>query len=136
MIAHSLYHKGLRVTALLLALLLVFQSGSLVPGTHDIARVVRMQVGQVVSMSAGVEPTELSIMTAELTKKQNELDKREASLAEREIAARVNRSDEQDRIFEYVLSAGLLLLLMLIILNYVFDFLRARRRVTGYGSVS
>lgn len=131
MIGETLYHKSLRVCGLVLAVVLVFESGILFPGTRDLSFVVSSQFAAVIGMSASVEPTDLSTMTAELTKRQKALDMREAELVEREIQVEKSTFSGDGRMFEYILSAGLLLVLVLLVLNYIFDFLRARKTVTS-----
>lgn len=126
MYVDSLYHKVLRVSVLLVALMLLFQVGFLTPGTGMLLE-SRTYVANVIGISAGVESTDLSRFTAELTKKQTALDAREAALKEREINARAVDQNASFDISNYLLSATLLLLLCLILMNYIFDFIRARK---------
>ena len=79
-------------------------------------------------MSAAVEPTQLSMYTAELTKKETELVAREAALREREIAVNVGGAATDTDRSTYVLSSILFILLVLILLNYTLDYLRAREQ--------
>jgi hypothetical protein len=123
----SLYHSLLRISALTLALVLLFVSGIISPVTKELANNAGDYVATAIGVNAGVVPTELNSLTAELTEKRKELAAREAAIAEREIAVNLNttRSSDSDTA-TYILSAILFILLTLIILNYILDFLRNR----------
>jgi hypothetical protein len=83
-----------------------------------------------VGMSLSVDPTELNMMTAELTNQKRLLDQRETTLREREIEVGLQAGGSNERA-TYVLASILFILLVLIILNYVLDFVRTREaRVT------
>ncbi len=128
--ATSLYHKILRVAALVVALVLAFESGIILPETGLVSSNTRQYVASVVGVYAGVEATDLSLLTLEITKRTQELDQREAALSEREIAARTfGEGTFSLSLTDYVLSAILFLLLVLIGLNYALDALRARRLI-------
>ena len=80
-----------------------------------------------VGMSVGVKPTELNTYTAALTQKERELEAREAALRDREIS--VNLSTDSNRETDtstYVLASILFILLVLILLNYSLDYIRAK----------
>ncbi len=121
MMRHSLYHKILRVSAVLVAVVLVFQSGVFLSGTEGLSLSTREYVANVIGISASIESTELNTMTAEFTKRMQELDERE-----REINARAEGGGSRVDYSDYILSTILFLLLILIVTNYVLDFVRAR----------
>jgi hypothetical protein len=123
----TLYHRFLRVAALTAALMLAFESGVVVPETGPISAGARQYVASVVGVYAGVEATDTSLMTLELTQRSQELDAREAALNEREIAARDFGGGVSLSLADYVLSAVLLILILLMGLNYLLDFTRGRR---------
>jgi hypothetical protein len=80
-------------------------------------------------MSASVTPTELNQYTAALTQKQRELEAREAALTEREIAVDISTGGTVNSdTTTYILASILFILLVLIVLNYVLDYLRSRER--------
>ena len=79
-------------------------------------------------MYARVEPNEFNVITAELTKRENELAQREVSFAEREIASR-SFSQTSNDISTYVLSSILFMLTVLIAINYVLDWSRQRKMI-------
>lgn len=122
---HSLYHRLLRVSAAVLAVVLLFESGLAVSTTADLARQTHLYLAQSVSMSASVQPTELNQFTAELTKQKQLLDAREAALREREIAVELNSSAGNERA-TFAIAAMLFILLVLIVTNYILDFWRSR----------
>ena len=123
----SIYHSILRIAALTLALVLLFDSGLLSPLTRDISKNTQLYLANAVGMYAAVETTELNSLTAELTKQKTELDAREAALRERELSTGVADESSANPFSTYVLSILLFIILMLIILNYVLDFLRQRK---------
>jgi hypothetical protein len=79
-------------------------------------------------MSAGVAPTELNQYTAALTQKERELEAREAALAEREISVNLTTGTNSNERMTYILAAILFILLVLIVLNYLLDYLRTREQ--------
>lgn len=129
---HTMYHKLLRVSAVVFTLMLVFDSGYLISETTLLSQNVQHYVASVVSVGASVDPTELNVMTAELTKRNKELDEREAVLADREIAVGLTSSEGagvgNNNFSTYVLSTILFILVVLIVLNYALDYIRERTR--------
>ncbi len=130
MLQDTHYHKLLRVSTCVLALVLVFVSGLVTETTSQLSRGTVDYVATAVGMSAGVEPTELNQITAALTERQRDLDVREATLREREIAVRLNTSGEQATDYStFILSGVLFVLLLLIVLNYLLDYIRSREQI-------
>mgnify|MGYP006286919631 CR=1 FL=1 len=125
---HSRYHQLLRTLALTLALVLLFQSGLLSHTTARLSDNAQRYLANAVGVSVGVEPTELNQVTAALTKREQQLAAREEAVQQREIAVDLSSGGgiAADRT-TYLLSAILFILLVLIVLNYVLDFVRARR---------
>lgn len=123
----SLYHRLLRVSSLTLALVLLFESGLLSPFTKELSEQTHEYLSAAIGVGAGVAPTELNQMTAELTIKRKELAEREAAIQKREIAVSLNTGDtssgSSDRAV-YILSVILFILLVLITINYALDFMR------------
>ncbi len=121
------YHRVLRVAAVVFALVLVFESGLLGQSTAIISDNTENYLASAIGMSASVEPTELNQLTADITSRQKELDEREAMLREREIAIGLTGGDATDN-STYILAGILFILLVLILLNYVLDYLHLRER--------
>jgi len=113
-----------------MAAVLLFQSGLIDERTTNAFDGATMYLGAAVGMSASVAPNELNSITAELTRQQQLLASREQALVEREIAVQRNpdRSSDVSMRTTYFLAAILFIQLVLIILNYGLDFLRARER--------
>ncbi len=121
-----MYHRVLRVFSVVCALMLMFESGLLSDSTARMAQNTRVYLANSVGASAVVEPTELNTMTAELTSQKKRLDEREAALKQREIDIGLNGGGQSSQTTTYVLASILFVLLVLIVLNYALDFLRAR----------
>lgn len=123
----SSYHRVLRVSALVVAFVLLFQSGLVLESTRQLSLNTQNYLANAIGMSASVEPTELNTLTAELTAQRLALSAREAAVSEREIAVNLAQGGSSQR-STYVLSAILFILLVLIIINYGLDFLRSREQ--------
>lgn len=135
----TFYHKFLRMSVLLFAVVLLFESGFLFEGTKDLSEGTFRYVASVVGITASVQPTELNEITAELTKRKTELDEREEVLRGREIDARaLDRSDVtfNNSFSTYIMSIILFVMLVLIVLNYVFDFIRERRKIMTHANTA
>lgn len=121
---HSFYHRILRVSALTTALVLLFDSGFIAPITKQLSDNTWSYLANSAGVYAQIEPNELNVITAELTARDAELDRREAAL--RTIEARDFGQGEPTDYSTYILSVILFLLTMLIVTNYVLDWRRAR----------
>jgi hypothetical protein len=119
----SLYRISLRILGLTLACVLAFESGLFSPVTKQLSDDTRLYLANSVGMFASIEPNELNVITARLTERERELDAREREIAAREMDTGSNGSATTT----FILSAFLFILLVLIVLNYVLDFLRARQ---------
>jgi preprotein translocase subunit SecG len=125
---HSNYHKFLRVSAVVLAFVLIFESGLLIESTKQLSIGTHQYLANAVGMSASIKPNELNRYTAALTQKEKELAEREAALRDREIAVNLSTgssNNSADR-STYILASILFIILVLIILNYVLDYLRLK----------
>jgi len=114
----------------------LFQAGLVSHTTALLATNTQLYLANAVGVTVGVAPTEINQITAELTKKTTELKQREELLHQREIAVELgsNTSALQDR-STFILGSVLFILLVLIVLNYVLDFVRNKRLlVTKYVS--
>lgn len=123
------YHKVLRVSLVVMAFVLLFDSGLVVPSSKNLSDSTMTYLSAAVGMSASVAPTELNQLTAELTAQKRELAQREEAIREREIEIGISAAtvgQQNDDYSTYVLSSILFILLVLIVLNYTLDYLRAR----------
>ena len=125
-----MYHRVLRVGALVSALVLLFVSGLVSERTAQLADHTQWYLANAVGVSVGVSENEYNTITAALTKREHELDQREKALLQREIDVGI-RSGSDATVSSLdstlLLSGFLFILLVLIVLNYVMDFVRARR---------
>lgn len=117
----SMYHRVLRVSLVVCAVVLIFESGLVSPLTRQLSVETHQYLANVVGMSASVEPTELNSLAAELSKQKLALDARE-----REIEVNLAKSQSANQTSTYVLAGILFVLLVLIILNYTLDYLRSK----------
>lgn len=129
--SNSLYHSLLRIATAVVAVMLVFEGGLLSPVTAKLADRTELYLANAVGVSVGVAPTELNQMTAALTARERELDERELTLSEREIAVGINEGGSIAGLDSgtFVLATILFILLVLIILNYALDYARGRERL-------
>lgn len=133
----SLYHSLLRVASSALALVLLFDSGLVLPVTKELSQNTQLYLGNVIGVSAGVEPNELNVITAALTKKEQELNAREQEIKEREIKLNDNTTSlPSNDSSTFVLSIILFILLALIVLNYGLDFARSRQSQQSYAKTA
>ena len=126
-----LYRSTLRVSVVVTAFILVFQSGMVDQRTAVVfSEATDSLYATVVGASASVRPTEVNQITAELTKQQQLLVSREEALAEREIELGLGQGSTQSstETTTYLLAAILLIQLILLVLNYVLDYLRSKER--------
>ena len=124
-----LYRSLLRVSLVVTAIMLVFQAGLVDDRTAALFSQTTSQLSAMVGMSASVAPTEYNTFTAEITKQQNLLAEREEQISEREIALGLNAGESTaDQTTTYILASILFVQLLLIILNYGLDYLRAREQ--------
>ena len=123
---HSNYHRILRVSLVVCAVALVFESGLFNESTTRLSESTHSYLASVIGMSASVQPTELNLITAQLTEKEQELAAREAALSEREISVNLTSGAGDNDTATYVLASILFILLVLILLNYVLDYLRIK----------
>ncbi len=127
----SNYHRILRVSLVVCALMLVFYSGLISDSTARLSNGTQNYLANAVGMTASVAPTELNQFTAQLTEREQELSSREAALREREIAVGLNEGGQANDYSTYLLASILFVLLVLVILNYVLDYLRSKERVSA-----
>lgn len=124
---NSQYHRILRVTAVVFALILLFDSGVVSESTARLANGTQAYLATAIGVGASVQRTELNEYTAELTSRERELDARENALREREIEVTLNDGGAlQSDYSTYILASILFILLLLILLNYTLDYLRIR----------
>ncbi len=128
-LSNTTYHSLLRISGAVLAFVLLMDSGLLNSMTSDLSSRAGYYVANSVGVSVGVAPTELNQLTSALTEYEQQLQQRESKIRDREIeiglssgeSVGVNRST-------FVIATLLFIILILIILNYFLDYLRAREQ--------
>ncbi len=122
---HSLYHSFLRVTVSVLAIALVFDSGLLFEETVLLSNTTEQHLANVVGVTVGVAPNELNQLTGRITELETELEAKERLIA---VSVGNTQSTAPFDTSTFILSVILFILLTLIVLNYILDFMRARRK--------
>lgn len=121
------YRSFLRISALLFALILVFDSGVLSPITKQLSNSATDYLAGVgTGMFASVPENELNSLSAQIAEQQRTLDAREAALHEREIATRSFGDGTDTDYSTYIISTILFILTVLLVLNYAMDWARVR----------
>lgn len=124
-----LYRSLLRVSLVVSAVILVFQAGIIDDRTTALFSQTAQQLSATVGMSVSVAPNELNQITTELTKQQQLLSQREEEITQREIDLGLNSGEPtSSQTTTYVLAAIVFIQLVLIVLNYGLDYLRAREQ--------
>lgn len=127
------YHSLLRISALTLAVVLLFDSGLLSPVTSQISQNTQMYLASAIGMQASVVPTELNQITAGLSERDRVLTQRESDISAREIAVNLEEKGSPTTDFSsYIMSVLLFIILVLIVLNYALDYVRYRERIMQY----
>jgi hypothetical protein len=123
----SVYHSVLRVALVVVALVLLFDSGIVSESTATLSRGAQNYVAAAVGVRVGVAPNEVNVLTARITELEGELARKD-----REIAVNLNTGDASTgpSTSTFILSIILFILLILIILNYILDYVRIRRETT------
>ncbi len=123
----SRYHSVVKISALVVAIVLLFDGGFVSPITKQLSDQTIIYLATVgSSVTAQVAPTEINTITAELTARERELNAREAELLSREIASRDFGTAQSTDYSIYVLSLILFVLATLIVLNYAMDWVRVK----------
>jgi hypothetical protein len=124
-VRYSTYHRLLRTSAVVVTVCLLFVSGLVSEVSKHMSQNAWQYVATSVGMHASVTPTELNQFTAALTAREAKLTERELAVAQREIAVELAETSEPTDYGTFLLAGILFILLVLIVLNYVLDFLRA-----------
>jgi hypothetical protein len=123
----SLYHRTLRVSAVVVAFMLVFDSGMISPVTRQFSSAAYYYVADAITgVTASIPATDTNTRSAELNAWQQSLQEREAAIQARTVPAR-DFGGTSSNYSVYILSAILFILTVLIVLNYIMDFVRSRK---------
>jgi len=130
-----MYHKLLRISSVVLAVALVFQSGLLSNTTAIMATQTQSYLANSVGVFVGVQPTELNTITAGLTEQKLALDARENELRQREIAVGIDQGGATRDVTTFVMGLVLFIVVLLLVLNYALDYLRYRENKLRQGDL-
>jgi len=131
----TMYHKLLRISSVVLAVALVFQSGLLSNTTAIMATQTQSYLANSVGVFVGVQPTELNTITAGLTEQKLALDARENELRQREIAVGIDQGGATRDVTTFVMGLVLFIVVLLLVLNYALDYLRYRENKLRQGDL-
>ena len=108
---------------------LLFQSGLIHPITTQLSSETARYMANAVGVTVGVDPTELNQITSDLTKREIALAAREKDVQAREISVGLapGGATVSQATMTFILATVLFFLLVLVVLNYILDFMRARR---------
>ena len=124
-------NRFLRISLLVATFVLVFDSGILFPVTERLSHNTFLYLGSVgAGVFASVPENEINVITAHISERERTLDAREAALREREIATRKFETESESDYSTYIISVILFFSIVLLVLNYAFDF--ARNRIPRY----
>lgn len=113
---------------MIVALLLVFDSGVLFPVTKQLSDNTLQYLGSVgTGVFASVPQNEINTLTAQISERERALDARESQLQEREIAARRYETTSGPDYSTYIISFILFILSVLMVLNYAMDWTRVKQ---------
>lgn len=117
-----MYHKLLRIGALTLALVLLFDSGIFSPITHELSSDTGKYLANAIGMYAAVPSTEINTLSEQLLDRERQLQEREISVSLKE-----SKNEGVGSVSTFILSVALFVLLVLIVLNYLLDYVRNRQ---------
>lgn len=120
----SLYHSLLRISVCVLALVLLFDSGILVENTAKLSQGAQDYMASAVGVKVGVAPNEVNVLTARITELEQEVAARDRQIAV-SIDGGGTPSPASVDTSTFILSVILFILLVLIVLNYALDYIRA-----------
>jgi hypothetical protein len=127
-VSETLYHSLLRIAVCVCALVLVFDSGLVYTATQSLSQGAQDYVATAVGVKVSVPENEVNVLTSRITELEQEL-----AAKDREIA--VSLSTETNRgtldTSTFVLSVILFILLVLIVLNYALDYIRATESISN-----
>lgn len=119
---NSIYHSLLRIFMVVLTFALVFDSGIINKKTSEISSYTQGYLATVVGVGASIKPTEINQLTARITELEKEVEAKD-----RYIEVNLNGNEQTTKNSTVFLSVALFVVLVLIILNYILDFLRYRQ---------
>lgn len=122
----SIYHKVLRVSCVVLAAVLVFESGLLANTTARLADETGMYLANAVGVYVGVPENGVNNLTTRIAELEQEVGRKDAQLRDRDLALGLGGSAGSSSTSTFVLAGILFIMLVLIVLNYALDYVRTR----------
>ncbi len=123
----SVYHKVLRVSSVVLAAVLLFQSGFFTPVTAHLADRTQQYVANAVGVYVGVPENDTNRLTTRIAELEAQVVDQSTQLRERDLETGLRDGLGGSQTTTYLLSGILFIMLVLIVLNYALDFYRSRQ---------
>lgn len=126
---HTVYHKTLRVTSVIFAAVLLFQSGYFTPLTAQLSIRTQQYVATAIGVHVGVPENDTNKLTTRIAELEAQVGNQDTQLRERDLATGLGDGSGGGNTTTYLLSSILFIMLVLIVLNYVLDFYRSRQEL-------
>lgn len=124
---HSPYHKTLRVMALVVMVVMLFQGGLVSKSTTELASITGEYLTAAVGVSVGVPQNELNTLTTRIAELETQVGYKDAQLRERELEIGLSSRDNSSYSVTIILASIQFILLLLIVVNYTLDYFRAQK---------
>ncbi|MBY0310046.1 hypothetical protein K2Q16_02805 [Patescibacteria group bacterium] len=121
---HSAYHKILRVSCVVMATVLIFESGLFTSATARLADQTGLYLANAVGVYVGVSENGVNTLTTRIAELEQEVGKKDAMLRDLDVGLLGSAGTSPTSTF--VLAGILFIMLVLIVLNYALDFVRSR----------
>ena len=129
----SNYHRLLRISLLVSAIALVFESGLINQSTSYIAKGTHVYLANVINSPSQTVETKNNLYAIESSNEDKQSAALQEAAKEREVGPQASTEIIYNNRATYTLSIVVFMLLVLIILNYALDYIRSRRREGGPG---
>lgn len=124
---HSAYHKTLRVSSVIFAAVLLFQSGFFSPLTAQLSDRTTQYLASAVGVHVGVPENDTNRLTTRIAELEAQVVDQNTQLRERDLATGLREGFGGSPTATFLLSGILFIMLVLIVLNYALDFYRSRQ---------
>lgn len=122
----TVYHKVLRVSCVVLATVLIFDSGLFASATAKLSDQTGMYLANAVGVYVGVPENGVNSLTTRIAELEQEVGRKDAQLRDRELALGLGSAAGSSSASTFVLAGILFIMLVLIVLNYGLDYVRSR----------
>lgn len=125
MVQDSNYHRVLRISSVVCAAVLLFESGLLSSSTAALSQNTHRYLANSISTAASFES---GIVAPELTAQRNSSGEIVSTPSESEVGTVFSESTAPNQRATYIIAGLLFILLTLVVLNYALDYLKKREQ--------